>query len=273
MSSASSSSSRSSLASTATGAWAPSSAASAASEGLPRVVFIEGNIGSGKSTLCAHLSREAKRTRPALRVRTVEEPLGEWVAPRTGGKSALQLFYQDPGRWAFTLQALIAHTRDHTLRAEVRRATADGIDVLVFERSSLSDDIFLPMLREAGHLTGAEAELLGLMGSAQRDFCRGLNPWIVYLRESPATCLARVEGRARPGEAGGGSRLDLGYLERLHLRHDRLLMEDGAGGRLLSVCGGAGATPEASASAVLTALRLAGKGPPPVSPRARTPPP
>ena len=58
--------------------------------------FVEGNIGSGKSTFLKKLSTEFK---------VVQEPVDEWSKMKnaSSGKNILEEFYEDPKRNAYLL--------------------------------------------------------------------------------------------------------------------------------------------------------------------------
>ncbi|KAI0228489.1 Thymidine kinase 2, mitochondrial [Lamellibrachia satsuma] len=64
-------------------------------------VLVEGNIGSGKTALLEHF-----RTAPFTEV--IKEPVDRWRNIR--GHNALALMYEDPSRWALTLQTYVQLT-------------------------------------------------------------------------------------------------------------------------------------------------------------------
>lgn len=65
----------------------------------PRFISIEGNIGSGKSTILK-IIRECF---PQLVI--LDEPLAEWQkVGESGNINLLGLYYDQPERWGFTFQ-------------------------------------------------------------------------------------------------------------------------------------------------------------------------
>ena len=65
-----------------------------------KIVFLEGNIGAGKSTCLKHWL-------PLLGdgVTILDEPLDVWLSTKDEtGTNLLDKFYQDPVRWGFTFQ-------------------------------------------------------------------------------------------------------------------------------------------------------------------------
>ncbi len=68
------------------------------------IVSIEGNIGSGKTTLMSHLKQYYK---DCPFVRFVREPVDEWETyVDENGTNMLQKFYGDQHKYAFPFQVL-----------------------------------------------------------------------------------------------------------------------------------------------------------------------
>lgn len=61
-------------------------------------ISIEGNIGSGKSSIL----RIIRKHFPELRI--LEEPLEEWEKVGDANVNLLGLYYENPKRWGFTFQ-------------------------------------------------------------------------------------------------------------------------------------------------------------------------
>lgn len=158
----------------------------------PRVVVIDGLIGAGKSTLLALLA-DVLRAR-GLRVAVAPEPVAEWRA-----SGALPLFYSDPARYAVEFQMYVFATRVRSIRL----AMTEPVDVVLLERSVLTDrGVFFRM-------AGASA-VQQAMYDAWCDEWMHMLPFdlrdadFVHLRPTLAACMARVRGRARAEELGGG---------------------------------------------------------------------
>lgn len=65
----------------------------------PRFISIEGNIGSGKSTILKII----RESFPHLTI--LDEPLAEWQkVGEQGNINLLGLYYDKPERWGFTFQ-------------------------------------------------------------------------------------------------------------------------------------------------------------------------
>lgn len=154
-------------------------------------ISIEGNVGAGKSTLLARL---------AARWTVCPEPVDEW-------RELLGLFYADPTRWAFAMnaKALVSYLR-------VPECDAAGRPVVV-ERSPLScKEVFSRLHLNEGTISSEEWELL-----SDLHLLRGWEPdVIVYLTSTPGVCMERVKQRGRGGE-GGVTPEYLAKLQRAHV--------------------------------------------------------
>ena len=175
---------------------------------------LEGNIAAGKS----YLGRVLRAT-GALAF--LEEPVDRW---RTAyPDNLLELYYNDPARWAFTLQICAFNTRAKTWDEILARADHSRV---LMERSVFSDrNVFATLLYQSGDMTPTEYQLYCELW----DFLAG--QWAVqpnrifYLRTPADECLARIATRGRPEEAG----VSLDFLARLETLHDNwLLGSDGA---------------------------------------------
>ena len=173
--------------------------------GKPKIVCIEGNVGVGKSTLLNAIQKviDEEETDDVM---IFKEPLELWNSVTDGTHTILELFYQNPSKYALVFQTLVALT---TIR-ELQRITKEHpeVKVIICERSLLSSQmVFAESLREEGALKEFEYEVY-------RELFRDQGvEWMypeetIYLKADPATCLLRVKERKREGE----QRIDLKWL-------------------------------------------------------------
>lgn len=172
--------------------------------------FVEGNIGSGKSTFLKKLSTEFK---------VVQEPVDEWSKMKnaSSGKNILEEFYEDPERNAYLFQSI-------AFRSRVKNITdIDATDVVIVERSIYTDRmVFAEVSREAGNINEIEWNdytewfdfVVEHIGFRPKGF--------IYLRTDPEKSHERITRRDRSGE----SNITLEYLRKLHQRHDEWLTRD-----------------------------------------------
>ena len=92
---------------------------SASASATSDIVYIEGNIGTGKSTFVDLLQNHIKefekneRYQPKL----IQEPVDEWMTTfDADGKNILERFYEDQDRWSFTFQMNSFISRAHRIQ-------------------------------------------------------------------------------------------------------------------------------------------------------------
>lgn len=153
-------------------------------------ISVEGNLGTGKSTLLQELGRGWD---------VYPEPLAEWHA-------LLEAFYADPQRWSLSmnLQALLSFTR----------VPSSGI--VVTERSPLScKEVFARLAKNGSSMTEKEWNL----------FCdiHNVAGWvpdvIIYLSLPVTAALSRVQTRGRTAEQG----VTQDYLNKVQFAHNTML--------------------------------------------------
>jgi len=171
-----------------------------------RVVFLEGNIGAGKSTL-------GNRLKATGHFEFIPEPVAVWRE-----KGMLKKFYDEPTRWAFTFQWAAFMTRAKTWHDII---TATDHSRVVLERSIYCDR----------HVFAKNCYETGLMDEDEwRTYCE-LWDWlranwcifpecILYLRTPAKVCLQRIQRRGRVEE----KMIPLDYLQDLERLHDEWLL-------------------------------------------------
>ena len=176
----------------------------------PIIISIEGNIGSGKSTLVKHL-REVNHDWIFL-----DEPVTEWeLLKNNNGDSLLQLFYKDMPRWSYTFQNYAYITRMRKL-IEVSKIKFKKPTIIVTERSVYTDrHVFAEMLLTDGKMTQMEMDMYLNWFNLLHDFAT--IDYVVYLRTDSTKCLERIQKRDREGE----SNISIEYLLSLEIQHDK----------------------------------------------------
>ena len=168
------------------------------------MIFIEGNIGTGKSTFLTHLSNEFK---------VILEPVDEWSKMKNAnGKNILEEFYSDPARNAYLFQSIAFRSR---MKNIVHKEDA------LIERSIYTDrNVFAKTCREDGLIGDIEWEdYVSWFDWLTTEF--QVQPkGFVYLRCEPEVSLGRIKKRNRPGEEN----ISLEYLKKLHVKHDEWLL-------------------------------------------------
>ena len=176
-----------------------------------QMILLEGNIGAGKTTVGTTLAASGE-------FGFIEEPTAAW---REGyAANMLELFYDDPHRWAFTFQTCAFVTRARTWKEML---ALNDHSRIVLERSIYCDRyIFAENCRRTGLMSSAEYQLYcGLWDFLVADY--SVQPDLVmYLRTPADVCLERIKARDRSEESG----ITLEYLLQLEGLHDEWLLNN-----------------------------------------------
>uniref|UniRef100_A0A6C0B974 Deoxynucleoside kinase domain-containing protein n=1 Tax=viral metagenome TaxID=1070528 RepID=A0A6C0B974_9ZZZZ len=181
---------------------------------LPRIYSIEGNIGSGKTTIIENLQKTFENN---PRVIFIREPVDIWQTIKdTDGETILSKFYKDPAKYAFTFQVMAYSTRLSMLREVIRQNP--NCETIICERSLDADKhIFEKMLYNDGMIDEVSHQIYQrFYGEFQDEFQLA---GIVYIDADAVVCKSRIEKRARVGE----ETVALDYLEKCQQYHESWL--------------------------------------------------
>lgn len=174
------------------------------------IIWIEGIIGAGKSTITSALSK-------ALGLRAIHEPVDD--------NPYLEHFYKDPKRWAFPMQIELLHRRYSMQKLAAFEATsAGGYQGAILDRGMPGDRVFAHMHMLAGNMAEMEWNTYELCYDIM--VCSLIPPsLLIFLDVEPEVALERVRSRARAAEDG----LPLEYLQDLRKGYLDLLVQIEAG--------------------------------------------
>jgi deoxyadenosine/deoxycytidine kinase len=170
--------------------------------------ILEGNIGAGKSTFLKLISQHLPH------ISVIFEPLHTWQADAQG-ESVLHKFYQNPHRWAYTIEtvAMINHVRDHI-------AQQTKSPLLVMERSIYSGHYcFAQNDYNNGYMSDMEWDIYNQWFNFLTIHCKPPIGFI-YLKTDPEIAHQRIEKRSRASESG----LPLAYLQQIATCHEQFLI-------------------------------------------------
>ncbi len=167
--------------------------------------IIEGNIGSGKTTLINKLKEKNI-------YEVIEEPVDVWLSI-TGddNKNLLGLFYEDPQRYAYLFQTMVFKTRLQSLDKPQEK------DIRFSERSIWTDKfVFGISCIESGKMNKLEKNCYNTWFDWLEEKFNPTPDGIIYVQTSPEKCLERIKSRHRLEEDS----IPIDYLKELHDRHN-----------------------------------------------------
>jgi deoxyguanosine kinase len=176
------------------------------------IISLEGNIGSGKSTILQIMHQKYQNNPNVI---FVDEPVSEWNLIKDGNKSILELFYEDQAKYSFVFQIMAYITR---LRKLLQVLENNSNKIIICERSIYTDKyVFAKMLYQQGHINEIEWQTYNYWFDTFKEKTK-LN-MIIYVNTNPEICFERIKKRNRTGE----SNIPIDYLEHCHRLHNEWL--------------------------------------------------
>ena len=173
---------------------------------MPIKVFVDGNIGAGKTTFIQTFADALRKAHPHLTILVAPEPICTWLED-------LVNFYRDRKRYAFDLQMKIINARIE----QEKWLHEQQFDIAIIERSALGNLVFANMLFEEGSLTFQDVNKYDLKYIQFKDLCN--DPRFIvrhfWITTTPEICIENIRKRGRPGEEN----IDLCYLQKLEREH------------------------------------------------------
>ena len=175
------------------------------------IFSIEGNIGSGITTIIPHLQRLYKD------VLLVEEPVKDWQ--NLEGENLLKKKNEDLNRWGYSFEAYVLITKMNEL---TKIADSDKKIVLI-ERCMLTDKAFFDVNVQNGFSTPMEEAMFqNLFEFLSRNIYPKLSG-IIYLDTPVEECIKRMEERGRKEEKS----IKADYLTQLDQHFKQVVNESG----------------------------------------------
>ena len=162
------------------------------------IVSIEGNIGSGKSTLMEKLKNKYSNNQHVI---FLKEPIDEWENIKDAdGVNILEKFYSDQEKYSFAFQMMAYVSRLKVLRDALKKIKKDDEKYIIITERSLNTDryVFAKMLYESGKMEEVFYKIyLNWFDTFSQEFPVHK---IVYVKVEPENCNDRISKRARGGE-------------------------------------------------------------------------
>jgi deoxyadenosine/deoxycytidine kinase len=171
-----------------------------------KIISIEGNIGSGKSTLIKKLKEHPEFQNGFT---FLPEPVDEWnTITDSDGITIIEKYYSDQKKYAFSFQMMAYISRLKQLQE------SKNSSIIVTERCLYTDrNIFAKMLYDSGLIEDIEYSIYLRWFDF---FIKNIHiDHFIYLRNDPKICSERVLLRDRAGE-----NIPLEYLTKCHEYHE-----------------------------------------------------
>ena len=183
------------------------------------IVSIEGNIGSGKSTLMKYLKENFKNNSHVI---FLKEPVDEWEKIKdNNGKTILKKFYGDQEKYSFSFQMMAYISRLNVLREALKSINplSDKKYIIITERSLYTDKlVFAKMLYETGKMEDVNYQIyLTWFQTFLEEFPVHK---VIYVKTLPEICHQRITSRSREGEEN----ILLDYLTSCYRYHEDMML-------------------------------------------------
>ena len=179
------------------------------------IISVDGNIGSGKSTLIKFLKKKYKN------IIVIDEPVNQWLnIVDSDNKNILQKFYEGSERYSYTFQNFAFITRSINLIDQINSLKTKLFikKVIITERSVETDKhIFAKMLYDTNQMTQLEYNMYNFWYKKLYPEVKVKN--IIYIKTSPDIAYERIKKRNRVEEKD----ITMEYINSVHEYHEKWL--------------------------------------------------
>lgn len=164
---------------------------------MPTIISIEGNTGSGKSTLINHIEENFKIAN-INNIHFLKEKVDVWESIKDKKNiNILEHYYINKGKWSFSFQLLALITKLESIK-ELIKKHGENI-IIICERSFQADrEIFVKMHNKDRFINDIELQIYDrYLQNVLEDFKVDGS---IYLKTDPIICYSRIKKRKRKGE-------------------------------------------------------------------------
>jgi deoxyadenosine/deoxycytidine kinase len=185
---------------------------------MVKIFSVEGNIGSGKSTIVKFLKENLFIEN--FNIIFLQEPVDTWnTIVDTDGQTIIQCYYSDQKKYSFAFQMMAYISRLSQIKKVLGEAGEN--DIIITERCLYTDfNIFAKMLYHSEILSEIEYSIYTRWFDEFIDF--SYITAYIYITTPPSICLERIGGRSRKGE----DLIPLGYLIECDRYHNNWLVNE-----------------------------------------------
>ena len=176
------------------------------------IVSIEGNIGSGKSTVIEFMKKEYENSDKFI---FLEEPVSQWEEIKDNfGVSILSRFYENQKKYSFAFQMMAYISR---LKILIDKIEENPDKIIVTERSLFTDKyVFAKMLYDNNLMTEIEYQIYNKWFYSFLELAPLSK--LIYLKTDPNISYSRITKRNRDGE----DKISSEYIQKCHTYHERM---------------------------------------------------
>ena len=180
---------------------------------MVKIISIEGNIGSGKSTLIKRLKESGTN------FIYLPEPVDLWNEIKDEfGTTIIEKYYLDKKKYSFSFQMMAYITRLSQIKQCIESSPKDSI--IITERCLYTDRyVFAKMLYDSKLIEEIEYSIY-IRWFDEFKIYTNLSG-LIYIKTTPEICLERTKIRNRKGE----EMIQLEYLESCHEYHKNCIKE------------------------------------------------
>ena len=190
-----------------------------------KIISIEGNIGSGKSTILKYLRDNLNLSDDNYKIVFVDEPVSSWENIKDSrGKNMIEKYYENPQKYSFPFQIMAFTTRLIYLKNAINNALLNeetNKKIIIITERSLHTDcyVFAELLKKQGNIEDVCFQIY--MQLFQEFSSNYLVNTLIYVDTIPEICHDRIKQRSRIGE----EIISLDYLIQCHEEHQLYIYE------------------------------------------------
>ena len=176
------------------------------------IISIEGNIGSGKSTIVDYL----KNNYTDKNIVYLQEPVDEWNNIKDENNiTILEKFYANQTKYSFAFQMMAYISRLDLLRNSIKN---NPNSIIITERSLFTDKyVFAQMLYDSNKMEKIEYEIYNKWFNSMIDLAPLSK--VIYLKTEPDVSYNRIKKRNRDGE----NQIHYEYIKECHEYHNHMI--------------------------------------------------
>ena len=172
------------------------------------IISVEGNIGSGKSTLIDHLKGFIESINLTNYISVYPEDVDNWKK-----EGWLEQYYSDMKRFGFGWQTRVLMSISQLFKTD---KYPKKITNIIERNAETAHQVFIKDMVNNNILTPLEANTLRQLTDMLIDWMPDI---VIYIDTNPALCLDRISIRNRTGEDG----ISIELLESLHENHQHYI--------------------------------------------------